>query len=348
MLSTPASSSPRAHLVGVATIVATLASWTSIPLFLKHFTTHIDGWTANGWRYGASALIWLPALFVAYARNRVPPGLWRAALIPSLYNAVAQACFGLAPYHVDPGLMTFSLRFQIVFVAVGAAIMFAPERRVIRSPLFILGLFLVVGGTMATLAFKPGGLGSGTRLGVGLSIASGLFYAGYALSVRRWMVHMPPITAFAAVSQYTAILLILPMFFLGGGGGYLVGGGEALNLSGGRMALLILSAIIGIGIGHTLYFFSIGRLGLAVSAGVVQLQPITVSIASLFLFGERLTALQWTTGISAIAGAAVMLYAQQRLRRADGAAAAGRAPAGSKSPAELRAALTDSASPRNG
>lgn len=331
-MSTPAPSSSRAQLVGVLTIVATLASWTSIPLFLKHFTTHIDGWTANGWRYGASALIWLPALFVAYARNRVPPGLWRAALIPSLFNAIAQACFGLAPYHVDPGLMTFSLRFQIVFVALGAAIMFAPERRVIRSPLFILGLLLVVGGTMATLAFKPGGLGSGTRLGVALSVASGLFYAGYALSVRRWMVHMPPITAFAAVSQYTALLLILPMFFLGGGGGYLIGGGEALNLSGGRMALLILSAIIGIGIGHTLYFFSIGRLGLAVSAGVVQLQPITVSIASLFLFGERLTPLQWTTGIAAIAGAAVMLYAQQRLRRAEGAPVA-RPPAAKPQPA---------------
>jgi drug/metabolite transporter (DMT)-like permease len=81
-----------------------------------------------------------------------------------------------------------------------------------------------------------------------------------------------------------------------------------------RQFLLVLSAVIGIGLGHTLYFASISRLGLAVAAGVVQLQPITVSIGSMLLFDERLNALQWIGGTIAIVGAVIMLIAQHRLK----------------------------------
>ena len=51
---------------------------------------------------------------------------------------------------------------------------------------------------------------------------------------------------------------------------------------------------------------------IAVSAGVVQLQPITISIASIFIFNEHLTWQQWCTGALAVGGAAVMLTTQHR------------------------------------
>src|ERR1043165_4286550 len=115
---------PRFSAMGVVSIVLTLLGWTTIPLFLRYFKNDIDGWTANGWRYGISALIWAPVLVHAWLTRSMPRGIWRASLVPSLWNAAAQACFGLAPYFVPPALMVFSLRLQIVFVAIGAAIMF--------------------------------------------------------------------------------------------------------------------------------------------------------------------------------------------------------------------------------
>jgi drug/metabolite transporter (DMT)-like permease len=303
----------------IAAVLGSLFGWTSIPLFLKHFTSHIDAWTANGWRYGISALLWAPVILLGLRRRTLPRGLWAAAAIPALFNTAAQVCFALAPYYMDPGLMTFSLRFQIVFVTVMAAVLFVPERRVIASPLFLFGVLLVIVGTLLTIALKPEGLGSGTALGVTLAVASGLLYGAYALSVRRSMSGINPITAFAAVSLYTAAALVILMLAFakpvhGSGPDF---GASALTLPAVEWFNLVLSAVVGIGLGHTFYFFSISRLGVAVSAGVVQLQPITVSIGSYFLFGERLTAVQWVTGLAAIAGAVLMLVAQHRARRLD-------------------------------
>lgn len=295
------------RLAAVATIVLTLVGWSSIPLFLRHFAGSIDFWTANGWRYAISALIWAPVLLWSWKRNSMPPGLWKAALVPSLFNILGQLFFGWAPYLMEPGLMTFSLRVQIVFVAVGAALLFPIERELLRRPMFIGGLATVLAGTMATVALKEGGLGKGSALGVVVAVLSGLFYTGYALCVRKYMHGMHPLKAFAAVSQYTALGLVGLMLAFGE-----QHGAAALHLSTDQLWLLVLSSVIGIGLGHTFYFFSLARLGVAVSSGVVQLQPFIVSVASMHLFGEKLTGKQWIMGTIAVTGAAVMLVAQHR------------------------------------
>ena len=304
---------PLPRSTATATIVLTLLGWSSIPLFLRHFTNLIDPWTANGWRYAFSALLWAPVLLVGMRRGTLPPGLWRAALVPSLFNIVGQMLYGWAPYLLQPVLMTFALSLQIVFVALGAAAFFANERAVLRRPGFLAGLALVIVGTLATVALKPGGIGltsvgkDASWGGVLVAVGSGIFYAAYALAVRRWMHAMPAFPAFAAVSQYTAVGLLVPMFALGAGHGVM-----PLGLEPRQLGLLLLSAVIGIGLGHTMYFFSLARLGVAVSSGVVQLQPVLVSVASIRLFSEPFTIAQWWCGALAIAGAIVMLVVQHR------------------------------------
>ncbi len=117
---------------GGAYIVLTLVAWATVPLFLKYFTDYLDGWTVNGWRYGVSALFWLPVLLVGWARGRLPRGLWSAALVPSVVNCIGQSCFAWTPYYIDPALLTFMLRFQIIFLAFGAFVLFPSERRILR------------------------------------------------------------------------------------------------------------------------------------------------------------------------------------------------------------------------
>lgn len=314
------SPAPSSTPLAVLMIVMTLLGWSSVPLFLKHFAQSIDAWTSNGWRYGFSALLWAPVLMIGAMRGGLPAGLWRAAVVPSAFNAAGQVCFTWAHYKIDPGLLTFGLRLQIVFVAVGAFLMFPVERRVIRRPAFMLGAAAVLAGTLGTILLDPA---SGLRdlgeradaawlLGVSLAVGSGLFFALYALSVRHYMHGTSSITAFAAISQYTAGVMVVLMLLLGDEGGI-----TAARLPGGQMGLLLFSAVIGIALGHVFYYAAIARLGVAVSTGVVQLQPVLVLAASAWMFGERMTKGQVACGIAAIAGAAVMLAEQHRLARAD-------------------------------
>ena len=308
--------------LGIAAILGALLGWSSIPLYLKHFSHLIDPWTSNGWRYGASALFWLPVLVLGLARRDLPRGLWKAAVVPSIANCIAQVCFVLAPYYIDPGLMTFGLRSNIVFVTLGAALLFPPERRIISTRGFIAGVSMVVLGTAGTILLGQGLPRGATLAGVLLALAAGATYAAYALAVRRWMHGVNAVQSFAVISLYTAIGMVALMVALGERHGLaalsLVGVPVPL-VSGGSLPLvdeftwLMISALIGIALGHVAYYYAINSLGLAASSGVVQLQPFFVSLASLALFDERLTSPQWASGSVAVVGAAIILLVQHRL-----------------------------------
>ncbi len=181
---------------GIVLILLTLLGWSSVTLFLKHFTSYIDAWTANGWRYGMSALFWAPVLGWGLWRRTLPDGLWRAALVPSLFNLAAQICFALAPYYINPGLIAFLLRLQIVFIAVGAYVLFPAERPVLRSPTYVCGVVIVFTGLMG-LCFLGEKLPRGaTALGIALAVAAGILYSGYFLGVRYYVHHISPIVSF--------------------------------------------------------------------------------------------------------------------------------------------------------
>ncbi len=305
--------SRRASLVGMLTIVTTLIGWASVPLFLKHFSDSIDPWTSNGWRYGFSAFLWAPVLIIGAYRKRLPAGLWRAAMIPSIVNSAGQVMFVWAHYKIDPGLLTFGLRSQMIFVAVGAYLLFPAERKIIRSKGYLAGLVAMTAGTACALLLGEHQVQGAHAVGILMSVASGMLFAFYGLAVRKYMHGFNSVVSFAAISQYTAAAMVVLMLALGDKAGW-----SAMDLSGDQMSLLLISAVIGIALGHVLYYISIARLGVAVSAGVLQLHPFLVAIGSMLIFKEKLTPAQWVGGCIAVSGAMMMLSVQRRLAASEG------------------------------
>lgn len=298
-------------------VTLTLVGWSSVPLFLRYFADHIDAWTSNGWRYGFSALLWAPLLVVGALRGRLPAGLWRAAIVPSIVNSIGQVTFVWAHYRIDPGLLSFGLRSQILFAAVGAYLMFASERRVIRSKMYLLGMVAVLVGTAGAVMKGRHPFSGAEAEGIVLALTSGALFAGYALAVRRYMSKFGAVVAFAAISQYTAAAMVVLMLLLGRHGGL-----EVVEMSSRDIALLLISAVIGIALGHVFYYMSIARLGVAVSSGVLQLHPFGVGVASYYVFNEVLTRAQWISGGAAVLGALMMVSVQGRIaRRVEKAAA---------------------------
>ncbi len=337
------------HAAGVGLILITLLSWASIPLFLRSLWTdyHLDPFTANGYRYAMSAAFWLPFLIYARRRGNLPTALLTAAIVPTVFNLLGQTAFAWGPALLAPGFFSFVFRVQIVFVTLGAYILFPSERAALRRPTYWVGIALVIVGSVGLIAMKdpaPVGVpalvftstepapnliapaaGSVTAprnaeqpgliaLGVGVSLLSGVMFAGYALSVRQFVSRYSPVTSFGVICQYTALGAIVIML-----------GAPMLNpilpdtlahvdpmlplreFGTDAWTLIIASSFIGIAISHVSYYASIKRLGVSVSSGIIQLQPIITALASLALFNERLNAWQWLSGTIGIAGALLML-----------------------------------------
>lgn len=303
------SAARETRAAGITYIVLTLVGWSSVLLFLKYLTNYIDAWTANGWRYGLSALLWLPVLIVGGRRGTLPEGIWRRALMPAAFNCIGQICFAWAPYFIGPGLAGFLLRVNIIFSTAGALILFADERPLVRSPLFWGGLFLVVGGSVGTVLLGVAPIAGATATGVLLGLCAGAFYGLYGVSVRYWMHGIRPMVSFAAISLYTAAAMVSLMIVLGESSGAVV-----FRMSGFSWLMLVLSALIGIALGHVFYYSAIARLGVAISAAVVQLAPFICGIASMFIFDELLTMWQWLCGGLMLIGAGALIYAE-RIRR---------------------------------
>ncbi|TVS06352.1 MAG: DMT family transporter [Phycisphaerales bacterium] len=305
---TPSQDDSGGRWIGVVTVVVTLIGWCSVPLFLRHFAGQVDAWTSNGWRYGFAALLWMPVVLMGLAKKNLPAGIWKAALVPSAFNIAGQVCFTAAHYQIDPGLLTFGLRLQIVFVTIGAVLLFPAERVIASSKVFLAGMALVFGGTIVTVALDDDFGAQSTTFGVLLAVASGLLFACYGLSVRKYMHKAPAVTAFAVICQYTAAAMIVLMLLFGQRMG-----ADALAMETDQFLWLLVSALIGIAFGHVFYYISIARLGVTVSSGVIQLQPFGVAIGSLLIFGERLSSLQWAGGVTAVVGAGVILWVQHKI-----------------------------------
>ena len=303
-------SSSRSTFAGAGFALLTLAGWSSVPLFLKHFTALTDPWTMNGWRYSFSAGVWFPFLLLAYWRGHLPPRFWKLALLPAAVNSFGQTCFAHAPYFIDPALLTFMLRLQIVFVALGAYLLFPTERVLIRSLRFWIGVSLAFFGSIGV-----GLLGrewpTGTTLwGMLLGVMAGMGFGAYSMSVRYFMHGINPILSFAMISLVTSSVLIPMMFLLGTDAGW-----GPLTFSWQDFILLMLSALVGIALAHVAYYAAIARLGVTVAAGLILLQPFMTGLGSFFWFHERLTVAQWMSGIAAVLGAGLMLMTQHALLR---------------------------------
>jgi len=212
-MSAPLQPGHPSRAAGITLIVATLLSWAAVPLFLRVFREWgLDAFSSNGWRYGVSAAFWLPFLFITWRRGRLPASLLAAAIVPFLFNAVGQTFFAWVFYILDPGFGTFIFRVQIVFVTIGAWLLFPAERGTLRSPRYWIGVAGVVLGSIGLVVFSGQAPRGATAVGIAVALASGALFAGYGLAVRYYVSQYHPVTAFGVICQYTAGGVLAVMF----------------------------------------------------------------------------------------------------------------------------------------
>ena len=114
----------RVDLFAVLCLAGATLSWGATPVMLRALTTSVpDGFTANAVRYPLASLLYLPWL-IHGVRQGVGRRFWLIALIPAAINFFGQTLWGIAPYYLSAGMISFLLRFSAIFGILGAFIFF--------------------------------------------------------------------------------------------------------------------------------------------------------------------------------------------------------------------------------
>ena len=298
----------RAFLLGVAAMLVALFFWSVVPLMLEHFTHLIDPWTANGARYFFAAAFWLP--FVARALRGMAPAsrrtAWKAAAVPAAAHCASQMFFGAAPYYNNATMLNFGCRLSIPFATLFGFWLLKSERPLMRSPLFWTGLLCALGGFL--LMFENGFGTDGTSPAgmlvlLGFAAAWGL----YVVFVRRNLSNYPAHLAYGLVSLLTCVPLLALMFRFGDWP-------ALLRLPWAQWLWLVLSALIGLTLGHVFYYRAIRIMGPIASEGGMLLIPFQTALLAHLFLGERISAAQWAAGAVLLLGCALLIRARFAVR----------------------------------
>ena len=299
----------RVDIVATFACIGVLSCWTVGPISIKYLSSYIDSWTQNLLRYSVGCLFWLPFLAINIKRKRIDSKLWRKALLPAAANVTMQSLWAAGFYYVGPAFMALLAKSSVIWIAGFSLIFFADERGLVKSKRFWLGLMFSVIGVVGVIYYKQDFAASGTMAGIVIALACAFMWAVYTLSVRIAFRDTDSRSGFSVISIYTvAGLLVLGISF-----GQL---GQCVTMVPKGWAVVVISAVIAIALGHVLYYTAMKRIGATIPSLVILAQPFSVLAISNVIFDESLNAIQLLFGVVLLAGSALSIWAQQHLRRA--------------------------------
>ncbi len=297
----------RTDMVATAASLGALVCWSLGPLFIKYLTGHMDSWTQNALRYSVAGLFWLPFLLHSTVQGTFAARTWRRALLPSVANIAMQSLWAAGFYYIGPAFMTLLSKTSILWVAGFSLIVFREERPLVRSTRFWLGLSLSLGGMVGVIAFKDDFAATGALAGIVIALTQAFMWGVYTISVRIAFQDIDPRASFSVMSIYAAVGLSACAFLFGKPS-------QVLALDVRDWAVVLISAVTAIALGHVFFYTAIRRIGATIPMLVILAQPFVVFSLSGVIFHERLNGIQLLFGGVLLAGSGLSVWAQQHLR----------------------------------
>lgn len=279
--------------------------WAVTPVMIRYVSVGFPVMFQTFARYLVALLVLWPLYFSATTvgertriRRQLPQLLWRMALI-AVANYSFQASFTASLYLVYPGLAMLIYQSAAVFGVLIGFVLFADERPLMREPRFHIGLLLSVVGVIMTVWVGESGGSTAPAAGILLVLCAALSWAVLTAMVRAWLPGYSPFFVNAAV-----ITFVTPLFLIT----HLATHGAQwrFGASGGLWLVMLASGLVGIGLGHSLFYRSVPALGVSLSNILQLTRPFFTALFSLLVFGERLSGRQMAGGVLLIAGAYIV------------------------------------------
>lgn len=274
-----------------------------VTIFQRYLTFHFDSLTQNFYRFltGSVALLLIGYIFYRDEQKKLflnPRESLKIAGLAAL-NALSMFLWvkGLAMTSAALGGLMGVLGFPLLIVL--AALFFRDERSRIKNPVFLIGICLVIIGTVGlTLGKNTGTLEYST--GVLYLLVAAIISPFLGLFTKKLVITSNPICIGGLLSLFMSI------FFLAAG---LLWGdlGEISQVSTFTNVILFGSGAYGILIGIGLAFVCIKKFGVVISRLMDLIMPIFIALNAYIFFREALTLTQLIFGTILLGGCLIAL-----------------------------------------
>jgi drug/metabolite transporter (DMT)-like permease len=204
--------------------------------------------------------------------------------------------------YIGTGLATLIANTSVIFVAIGAWILFGEKPRrttLLAIPVILLGVVLVSG--LGGDAF-----GSNPVRGTVLALMAAVFYASFLLSIRHSNHEQAPAAGPLMEATLGATVTLLVMGLIGPG----IAFGFTWPAHGWLLTLAIGSQVIA----WLMITYALPRLPAVETATIILIQPALTMAWGALIFDERPSALQILGATIILCGVAVVAWVRARLQ----------------------------------
>lgn len=291
----------------IAALTLSMLIWSWGNIIIKILSSHYDAITQSFYRYIIASSFLLTALLVlnklsfSELRKQIPKLIW-----PSILVTLHQISFVMGVYRTSAVVAGLIARLNVIFVPALSFLFLVEERRVIKSLSFLLGTSLSLLGVVGVVLGKSSSATAETNQGAFLVAFSMLFWSSYAIRAKRLMNGISPLTL-ATLMPLVSCLTIFPLTLIFGDLTEVVRVPLKLNV------LLLISAVVPIGIGNALYYYSVKHLGASITESSSLLIPLLTGIWSFLVLDEKLASIQMVFGLILIFGCFITLHTRGKL-----------------------------------
>jgi len=229
------------------------------------------------------------------------PEIWPWILLGGVMTYIFQMFFTATYFYLPPGFANLLYQNQVVVSMLIGMFFFVDERTLLRRPSFYLGALAVFVGVFLVIHSRYGGMDVVFDYKVLFPIAAGLAWAFVGVNVKKHLSpRLPGGFSTALVFSIVAVIMFITLLFEPGPS--VVGAPSTL-----LWVLMLGSGIAGVGVGHTMFYLVVPRLGVVVTAGLQLLLPFIAGLTAFLLLGEIIKPLQLLGGSFLLGGCFILL-----------------------------------------
>jgi len=214
---------------------------------------------------------------------------------------VFQLFFTATYFYLAPGFANLLYQNQVVFSLFMGMLFFSEERAVLKNRFFYLGLGAVVTGVILVIRSRFGGISGSLDPRVFFPLGAGLAWSFVGVTVKKRLSPVFP-NGFSTSLVFTVVTFFMFIALLIEPGPMIHG-----TPAGSRWVILLGTGFAGVGVGHTLFYYVVPRLGVSLTGGLQLMVPFIAGITSFLVLGETVKPLQVGGGILLLGGCALLL-----------------------------------------